>query len=58
MSMAGEIENSEQAIKKIQDELQSLVDKIEKLQFHLGAEQLRLEQLKKATKLPNGSVKG
>lgn len=50
MSMAGEIENSEQAIKKIQGELQSLVDKIEKLQFHLGAEQLRLEQLKKATK--------
>ena len=50
MSMAGEIENSEQAIKKIQDELQSLVDKIETLQFRLGVEQLRLEQLKKASK--------
>lgn len=50
MSMAGEIENSEQAIKKIQDELQSLIDKIERLQFHLSAEQLRLEQLKKLTK--------
>ena len=58
MSMAGEIENSEHAIKEIQAELQSLVDKIETLQFRLGAEQHRLEQLKKATKLPNGSVKG
>lgn len=58
MSMAGEIENSEHAIKEIQAELQSLVDKIERLQFLLGVEQLRLEQLKKASKLPKGSVKG
>ena len=50
MSMAGEIENSEHAIKEIQAELQSLVDKIDKLQFRLGVEQLRLEQLKKASK--------
>ena len=50
MSMAGEIENSEHAIKEIQAELQSLVDKIERLQFLLGVEQLRLEQLKKASK--------
>jgi len=50
MSMAGEIENSEHAIKEIQAELQSLVDKIDKLQFRLGAEQHRLEQLKRATK--------
>lgn len=57
MSMAGEIENSEHAIKEIQAELQSLVDqaaewrrKIETLQFRLGAEQHRLEQLKKLVK--------
>jgi hypothetical protein len=50
MSMAGEIENSEHAIKEIQAELQSLIDKIDKLQFRLGVEQLRLEQLKKLTK--------